>query len=337
MTIKDIAREAGYSVGTVSRVLNGAPGVSEKAKKRVQEVVEKYHFQLNSNAKHLKKQSRDGIAVIIKGTQNMFFAAIVEQMQDLIRRSDYACMMYYLNEDDNELDQAIKVCAERRPLGILFLGSNPEYFKQRFSEVSVPCVMVTNQGGQYGFENLSSVSTDNEAAAPFAIEHLLALGHEKIGILGGRIAISQTVFSRYQGCMKAFEKQGMKFDPSVQYEASYFTISDGYDAMIRLLDKMPDISAVFAMADIMAIGAIRAIQDRGLRVPEDISVIGFDGLDLGNYTVPRLTTIRQYSEKIASRSVDILLKNIDENGPAVHELEPFYLVPGESVCKPGTK
>ena len=129
----------------------------------------------------------------------------------------------------------------------------------------------------------------------------------------------------------------MKFDPSVQYEASYFTISDGYDAMIRLLDKMPDISAVFAMADIMAIGAIRAIQDRGLRVPEDISVIGFDGLDLGNYIVPRLTTIRQYSEKIASRSVDILLKNIDENGPAVHELEPFYLVPGESVCKPGTK
>ena len=98
MTIKDIAKESGYSVGTVSRVLNNSAQVSEKARKKVMEVVEKYHFQLNSNAKHLKKQTKDGIAIIIKGAQNMLFAAIVEQMQGMIRQKDYACMVYYLNE-----------------------------------------------------------------------------------------------------------------------------------------------------------------------------------------------------------------------------------------------
>ena len=109
MTIKDIAREAGYSVGTVSRVLNNSPDVSDKARKKILDVVDKYHFKLNSNAKHLKMQSKDGIAIIIKGTQNMLFATIVEQMQGLIRQKDYSCMVYYLDEDDNELEQAIQI------------------------------------------------------------------------------------------------------------------------------------------------------------------------------------------------------------------------------------
>lgn len=332
MTIKDIARESGYSVGTVSRVLNHSPGVSDKARKRIMEVVDKYHFQLNSNAKHLKKQGRDGIAIIIKGTQNMLFAAIVEQMQGLIKRKDYACMVYYLDEDDNEIEQAIKICTERRPLGILFLGSNLDYFRERFSFLNVPCVMVTNSAAGLGYDNLSSVSTDDENAAKFAIEHLLALGHKNIGILGGVMAVSNATFSRYEGCKKAFEEHGIAFEPAYQYEAAHFSISEGYYAMGRLLDKMPDITAVFAMSDVMAIGAIRAIQDRGLRVPEDISVVGFDGIDIGNYMVPRLTTIRQHREGIASRSVEILLKCIDEEVPAIHEVEPFHLVPGESVC-----
>ncbi|MDO4312706.1 MAG: LacI family DNA-binding transcriptional regulator [Eubacteriales bacterium] len=331
MTIKDIARESGYSVGTVSRVLNHSPGVSEKARETIMEVVEKYHFHLNSNAKHLKKQSRDGIAIIIKGAQNMLFAAIVEQMQGLIRRKDYACMVYYLDEDDDELEQANKICTERRPLGILFLGSNLEYFRQRFSYVTVPCVLVTNSAEGLGFDNLSSVGTDDEEAAKFAIEYLFSLGHTNIGILGGKMPMSQASFSRYEGCRRAFAENGVMYEPAYQYEAAHFSISEGYYAMGRLLDKMPDITAVFAMSDVMAVGAIRAIQDRGLRVPEDISVIGFDGIDIGNYMVPRLTTIRQHREGIASRSVEILLQCIEDDMAPVYEVEPFHLISGESV------
>lgn len=332
MTIKDIARESGYSVGTVSRVLNNSSDVSDKAHKKIMEVVEKYHFRLNSNAKHLKKQSKDGIAIIIKGAQNMLFAAIVEQLQGLIRRKDYTCMVYYVDEDDNEVEQAIKICAERRPLGILFLGSNLEYFRQRFSSVTVPCVLVTNSAAELGFDNLSSVTTDDEGAAKFAIEYLRSLGHKNIGILGGKMAVSHAAFSRYEGCRKAFKEEGVSFDPAYQYESAHFSISEGYYAMGHLLDKMPDITAVFAMSDVMAVGAIRAVKDRGFRVPEDISVIGFDGIDIGNYMVPRLTTIRQHREGIASRSVEILLKCIDESILAVHEVEPFYFIQGESVC-----
>lgn len=333
MTIKDIARESGYAVGTVSRVLNDSPNVSEAARKAVMEVVEKYHFQLNNNAKHLKQQASKGISIIVKGSQNMFFASIVEEMQDQIEEKGYTSVIYYIGEGDDELEQAQQICKERRPLGILLLGSNQKNFRERFAEINVPCVLVTNPAESFGFENLSSVTTDDAQGAAAAVGHLLDLGHQRIGILGGQREESPAVYTRCAGCEKAFAVHGVSYNVQEQYEVTLFSVAGGYQAMGRLLDKMPDVTAVFAMSDVLAIGAMRAIWDRGLRVPEDISVMGYDGIDLGNYLTPKLTTIRQNREGIANRSVEILLGNIGGNVQAVHEVVPFSIVSGESTRK----
>lgn len=271
MTIKDIARKAGYSVGTVSRVLNGSENVSEEAKQKV------------------------------------------------------------IEEDDNEVQVACQICQERRPLGILFLGTNREYFKESFHRITVPCVMVTNSAEGLEMDNLSWITTDDKAAAKVAVEHLFSLGHKHIGVLGGNIDKSYTFLCRFEGAKEAFAEYDTAFDEKRQYVQAYFSISEGYFAMEKLLEKMPEVTAVFAMADVMAIGAIRAICDRGMRVPEDVSVIGFDGIDIGRYMMPRLTTIRQHREAIASRSVEVLLGCIEGQMKKVHEIEAFHLVPGESV------
>ena len=331
MTIKDIARLSGYSVGTVSRVLNGSPNVSEDAKRRVEAVVKEHGFKLNSNAKHLKQQTSSGIAIIVKGTQNMLFASLVEQLQGLIREKGFACLIYYIDEDDNEVEQALRVCRERHPQGILFLGSTLEDFRRQFAPITIPCVLVTNSAADLGFPNLSSVSTDDAAGAERAIGHLLSLGHRKIGVLAGKMDISHAASTRYEGCLRAFSAQGISFDPEQQLVMARFALDSGYDAMAALLDKMPDLTAVFAMSDVMAVGAVRAIRDRGLRVPEDVSVIGYDGIDLGRYLTPQLTTIRQHRDTIAHRSVEILLRCMDGQDQAVHEVTPFDLIPGESV------
>ncbi len=333
MTIKDIARESGYSVGTVSRVLNNVPGVSDASRAAVMAVVDKYNFQLNNNAKLLKQQNNSGIAIIIKGTQNMLFAAIVESLQGLVEKRGYACSMSYIGEEDDEVGEALRICRERRPLGIMFLGSNQQFYDFRFEQIKVPCIMVTNQAKELDIPNLSSVGTDDTEAARTAILHLLDLGHEYIGVLGGNMESSLPARMRYEGCKVAFEERKVPFDRERQYEAAYYTISSGYHAMERLLDRMPEVTAVFCMSDVMAIGAMRLISDRGLRVPEDISVIGFDGIDMGRYTMPRLTTMRQHREMIASRSVEILLDCIENGAEAVHEVELFHLVPGESVTR----
>ena len=283
MTIKDIARESGYSVGTVSRTLNKSQGVSEKARKRIMEVVEKYHFELNSNARHLKKQSKDGIAIIIKGTNNMLFAAIVEHLQRMIRDRKYACMVYYIGEDDNEVEQAIRICQDRNPYGILFLGCNKDHFRAKFSVIPIPCVLVTSTAEDLGFDNLSSVGTDDVEGARYAVNH--------------------------------------------------FSWADGYSSAKRLIQKMPDVTAIFAMADITAIGAIRALTDAGYRIPRDISIIGYDGLEIGGYLVPKLTTIHQNVMGISTKCMEILMDHIDKGIRSVHVLEPFYLLPGETVMR----
>lgn len=331
MTIKDIARLSGYAVGTVSRVLNGSPNVSEEARSRIMAVVEEHHFKLNNNAKHLKQQASSGVAIIVKGTQNMLFAAIVEQLQGMIKERGYACLIYYIDEDENEVEQGIQVCQERRPMGIMFLGSKLESFRERFGSIPVPTVMVTNSAASLGFENLSSVSTDDAAAAQLAVEHLIGMGHRQIGILGGRMD-SHAAFTRYHGVERAFREKEIPFEPELQFVAARFEMSSGYQAMEKLMVKMPGITAVFAMSDVMALGAIRALKDKGLRVPEDVSVMGYDGLELSNFLTPRLTTIRQHSESIARRSVEILLQGIEEKAQAVHEVIPFDLVPGESAA-----
>ena len=124
---------------------------------------------------------------------------------------------------------------------------------------------------------------------------------------------------------------GLPFDMEKQYAYARFSLSSGYEAMEYLLKHSPDITAVFAMSDLMALGAIRALRDHGLCVPQDISVTGFDGIALGQYSVPRLTTIRQNMEQLARRTARILLHNIQKPGNAVHEIVSFDLTEGESV------
>ena len=331
VTIKDIARESGYSISTVSRVLNHRSDVSPDAKKKIEETVRKFNFVPNNNAKHLKQNNSKAIGVLVKGTSNMLFASIVEEIQRMIEKTEYTLVVSYIDEDADEVEQAVLLCRDRKPLGLLFLGGNPEHFEQGFEEVDVPCVLVTNRANTTKFENLSSVATDDIAGARCAVDALFEAGHKKIGILGGNLEKSHTSRQRFNGCKKSFEAHSQEMNADLCYEKSRFSFDSAYRAMGRLVEKYPDVTAVFAMSDVTAIGAIRALRDRGYRVPEDISVIGFDGIALADYYNPKLTTIKQQYQILATRSVEILFGQIELKMDPVHELVPFELVNGESI------
>ena len=332
MTIKDIAKESGYAIGTVSRVLNNNPSVSPAARAKILEVIKRYNYQPNSNAKHLKQQSSDGLALIVKGTQNMLFVDILEKMQAILEERGYVSTVYYIDEEANEVAQAELICAERKPYGIVFLGSNLEYFTPQLAELRVPCLLLTNSAATLNIPNLSSVSVDDVSASSLMIEYLYAQGHRKIGLIGGKPDQSRPSLSRLTGCQSAMFRLGLPFEMEKQYAYARFSLQSGYTAMEYLLKHCPDITAVFAMSDLMALGAIRALNDHGLRVPQDISVSGYDGIALGRYSNPRLTTIRQNSERLAQRGAEILLNCIENESGAVHEVVPFELIEDESVA-----
>ena len=333
MTIKDLSAQTGYSVGTVSRVLNNQPNVSEKAKKAILEAAEASGFQLNANAKQLKQSHSNAVLVVVKGTSNELFSGMVETIQACMAETAYQLMVDYIDENSNEVLRALQLCRERKPLGILFLGGNREHFRENFERIEVPCVLLTNNADGLGFENLSSVSSDDVLAGKTAIEELVAQGHRKIAVIGGDLEASDISRLRYQGCLEAFESHGIAFDPEQDYESIRYSFEEGCRAAKRLLDKNKQFTAIFAASDVMAIGAIRALRDAGLRVPEDVSVMGFDGLEIGRYTVPTLSTIRQNGASMARRSVELLLENIKDGRLPRYETVPFDVKLRESIRK----
>ena len=330
MTIKDLAAKTGYAVGTVSRALNNHPNVSPKARDAILQAARECGFELNVNAKQLKQQTSSTILVIVKGVQNEFFGGMVETTQSLIADTRYQLAVDYMDEDLNEVHRAIQLCREKKPLGILFFGGNTQSFIADFHRIDIPCVLVTGDASGLSFKNLSSVSTDDKEAARSAINLLIGLGHRQIGIIGGDQILSDISRLRYEGCLEAFRENGIEFDTRY-YQGGRYSYADGYKATQALIGKGCKFTAIFAMSDVMSIGAIRALKDAGLRVPEDVSVIGVDDLPLGRYIVPQLSTIRQSTQKIAQRSVAILLESIEKNQEARHERISFEVCRRESV------
>lgn len=330
MTIKDLSAQTGYSVGTISRVLNNQPNVSGKAREIILRAAQESGFQLNANAKQLKQQHGTSILVVVKGISNELFSRLVEAIQSL-SHSTYPLEVDYIDENDNEVRRAVQLCREKKPLGVLFLGGNRENFLADFHEIRVPCVLVTNDASELPFENLSSVSSDNTYAGKLAIDHLAVLGHRKIVLIGGDRQISDTTRLRYNGCIQAFREHGITFDEDQDYETTRFSYAGGYKAVRNLLERQREFTALFAMSDVMAIGAIRALQDAGRRVPEDVSVMGLDGLTIGEYMVPSLCTVSQSVEALAQHSHQLLLENIEGNSGVQHRIVPVSLQHKESV------
>ena len=333
MTIKDIAKLSGYAVGTVSRVLNNHPNVSETARKTILEVAEKYNFVRNTNAQQLKQQGRY-IAILVKGVSNILLNSILEIIQKKIGETIYTSSVFVLDEYDNEAKTALTISYEKRPAGIIFLGGNPERYEADFNEIKVPCVLITNQAQNVANKMLSSVGTDDVLAARKITEYLIECGHKNIGVIGGNITNSEISERRYKGFIKAMEAHRLPFDFDTQYQTAKYSFDGGARAAESLIGKFNGITAIFAMSDVQAIGTVRQLNDMGLRVPDDISVTGFDGLPLTQYIYPRLTTVRQFDQQLAECGTMELLRAISkENEEPAHILIPFKLIKGESVMK----
>ena len=333
MTIKDLAAKTGYAVGTVSRVLNNHSNVSDKARAAILAAVEESGFQLNLNAKQLKQTHANSILVILKGTGNVLFAEMLEAIQTALHGTRYPLHVEYMHGAENEVRRAKTLIREKKALGVIFLGANLENFRTEFQELGVPGVIVTNNASELEIPNLSSVYIDDRKAAAQAVEILISLGHKKIAIVGGHRRYSDICRMRWLGVLDALNAHGLSIDPEADYSTVYFSLEGGFQGTRELLSRKRDFTAIFAMSDMMAIGAFRALKDQGLAVPGDVSVIGFDGLPVGEYLVPRLSTVDQPTVAMAQRGLQMLLDTIENGAEAKHEAVPFTLLYRESAGK----
>jgi LacI family transcriptional regulator len=328
ITIKDIARESGYSIGTVSRVLNNAEGVSPAAKEAVQAVAAKHNYHLNPNAKFLKQKNKDGVLIVIKGTGNHFFTDLADTMIKEFQKAGLSCTRFFFDEEENVVEQAARLCSQRLPQGLVLLGATKEELLESFDAIRIPCVLAATALLELPWKNLSFVATNDTAAAQQALETLFSKGFEHIGVIGDDGAHSSVYKARYYGVQYAFYSRAISFNPNTNFVRTPFSLQGGYEGMMQIIKQMPDADAVFCMTDVQALGAMRAIADLHKDIPEEIALMGFDGSEHNEYLIPRLSSVKQDFEKISAVTVEILADAIEhpalDSWPRCEEI-PFQL------------
>jgi len=333
MTIKDIARLAGVSVSTVSRVLNDHPDVSEKAKEQVMEVVEKYNYIPNTSARDLGKSSSDNIGVVVRGMSNPFYTKIITEIGNRIEKAGYTMVMQQIGTSDDEILTAARMERDKRLQGVIFLGGKLDYTKEQMSAINIPyvCCTFSDQYGSLDKKDYSSVCIDDNQAAYDAVEYLYKNGHKRIAVLLSGTDDGSVSQVRFEGYERALRDFGIKVDKNLIIEVNSFAIADAYSKMNSWLDKKRDCTALFAISDNMAMGAMKAIREHGKKIPEDFAVIAIDGIEASEYMNPVLSTICQPMEQMGREAVKILVDIIDGKDSHKHVIVPTSLREGETL------
>lgn len=333
MTIKDIARLCGVSISTVSRVLNDRPDVSEENRRRVLAVVESTNYIPNNSARDLVKTKSDAIGLVVRGVSNPFYTHIIRAIEEKIDEGGFTMVMQQIGTCDDEVKCGAMMERDKRLRGIIFLGGRSDYSPAELAALNVPfvCCSYANHYGTLSENAYSSVSIADEEEAYRAVKELYDNGHRRIAALISRAddhAISQL---RYQGYVKALRESGIELDEQLVISAGTFDIYDSYRAVEKKLRDGADFTAIFSIADNMAIGAMRALREAGKKVSEDCSVIAIDGLEVSEYIDPPLATLCQPMEEMGRRSVEILLELIAGTGENRQETLPTSYRTGASV------
>jgi LacI family transcriptional regulator len=332
MNLEDIAKKAGVSKSTVSRVINNDSKVAPETRERVQKVINEERFSPNPAARALVTRRTEIIGVIIPTPENIFFTdnsyfpMLLAGFNDATRTADYA-MLLWLGEvvaDDAAL--MAKVSSNKLVDGLVlasFVSDHP--FLRHVAELKTPFVMVEKP--LTGGEQMNYVTVDNCAAAEMAVNHLIRHGRRRIAHITGNLDISDGV-DRLEGYKMALTKAGLPIDPNLIHE-SYFSRQMGYECMKRVLKYKPD--ALFAAGDTIAVGALEAIKEAGLRCPEDIAIIGFDDIDVAVNSNPQLTTVRQPIQQKGATAVRLLIDLLQQRlQPPQHILLPTELIVRDS-------
>lgn len=312
LTLEDIAKQAGVSRSTVSRVVNDDPNVRESVRQHVLEVIQTTGYQPNAAARTLASQRSWMLGLVLPRSVSSFFSdpyfpRLTQGIAQACNQYNYTLALFLVDSKDTETKIYPRVSRKGLLDGILVQsGQIGDLLIDRLVDSSVPLVIV---GRPFKTEGVSYIDVDNIAAAYNAVSHLARLGYQRIGTITGMRGSAVTT-DRLEGYVQAMRVRGRDIDEMLIAEGD-FTDGGGYHAMQKLLSAKPD--AVFAASDLMAIGAMRAAREAGLRIPEDIAFVGFDDLPLATLPTPQLTTIRQPVTQFGFRAVEILI-DVIENG-----------------------
>jgi LacI family repressor for deo operon, udp, cdd, tsx, nupC, and nupG len=318
-TIQDVAKEAGVSVATISRVLNNSTAVLPETRELVMEAIKKLNYKPNLLARNLRRTEAKIILVLLPNISNTFYARVVKGIEDVANKNGLNVMLCNTDSDVNRERVYLDLLKNKLADGVIFMA--PELSVNELTEIGSMYPVVQCSEYLIG-SKVSFINIDNTAAAKKAVNHILSLGHKRIGFLTAKRKFISTIH-REQGYRQALEEAGIEFDERLVIEGDY-----GFKSGIRAGNSFISMpyrpTAVFAVSDMMGLGVIKASIQSGLLVPKDIAVVGFDNIGIAGMYSPGLTTISQPKYDMGCFAMELLLKQLKEKKRDVSEITLEY-------------
>jgi LacI family transcriptional regulator len=322
-TIREVAESAGVSYATVSHVINNTRLVSPETRERVLAAMDALNYRPNALARSLRQGKTNTIGLVLPDSANPFFAEISRSIEDEAFKKGYSVFLCNTELDTQRELFYVDVLSKKQVDGIIFVAAGDtadslDYLIQR----RMPLVMIDREVPNV---EADAVLTDNQLGGYLATHHLLDLGHRRIACIAGPSSITPSA-ERIIGYRKALEEAGVSYDEKLILRGDYHAQS-GMDITHIILGMDPRPTAIFALNDLMALGALRAAAEAGYSVPNDLSVVGYDDLEISHFTNPPLTTIAQPKKEVGTRAVNLLVERMSKKSqPPVRLVLPPELI-----------
>ena len=338
-TLKDVAREAGVSPATVSYVFNGKKSISKETQQRVRAAIEKLNYVPSLSARSLSTRGASKlIGVVIPQTEpgsrlmfeNSFYSEIVGSIEYQARLRGYHVIISATDANESYL----RLAQERNLEGIIVIGMYPDKFYQQMKESQIPIVLVDSYCNDHYYHN---VRIDDQYGSYLATNYVLEQGHRNVAFFCGKLRDNGVMKKRLLGYKEALSEMGLPFRKDFVFEGQ-IDYDSGVEMAQRFAQENVPATAIVTAADILAIGVMNGLYESGVRVPDDVSVMGFDDLQISAYLTPGLTTVRQDISRKGEVAVELLFKNLQEPGLTKQEqILPLKLVERESIRRLPTK
>ncbi len=328
-TIRDVAKAAEVSVATVSRILNQQKGFSQETEERVRKVIKELGYRRNQVAWNLKTNSSKTIALITPEINSFFSSALTQGVEEAARREGFVVILCNAGADANFGKSYIPVLSEQQVGGVITCSIPPDAaLNAQIRDIGVPCVMVNSISYDCGFPY---VKVDDFQGMYLATRFLLDKGHRRIAVLSGSLNDPVAGKPRYNGYRQALRDFGIEPDPELEAFAGNFSYESGKEAFELLLSRTRDFTGIVTCSDVVAAAVLSGAAKYGVRVPEDLSVVGFDDSSIASIINPPLTSVAQPFQKMGEKAVSILLREIRGETMLENRIFPLHIVERDST------
>ena len=302
LSIKDIAKRAGVSIATVSRVLNKNGRYSRETEEKILKIIEESGYRRNVNAKSLRTKKTQTIGVIVPDITNEFFAKIIQSVERNAMKYDYSVFVCNTDEDEAREQMQVKNLLEKFVDGIIYISGKTKSGEEVEENIGIPVVYID----RYISASKMYVQSDNKEGGYLATKELLSAGCKNIMIIKDFRQIS-SIISRYEGYKMALKEAGKSVDENLIHNVDHVNYEEAKKGVLEKINSGIKFDGIFATNDWMAIGAISALREREIKIPEEVKIVGFDNMSISEITSPSITTIHQDSEKLGEYATEILM------------------------------